>query len=205
MKKLIFLFCLTMLPALVLFACSDSTLQTELPTPGLDAGRDSAHVSADAEVPDAAVVVDAAVECGAPAHTFPFGDGGLFCPFSGVDGGPNKFCKSLTEQCCETPSTSQVDSTCEPRGTVCPVANSTPWECAHVQDCAGAQQCCAYGGPVSFNEGACDPFLSKFNGTRCEAKCAAGELVVCAVDSDCPDGQKCRAVRPKGGTIGVCR
>jgi hypothetical protein len=88
----------------------------------------------------------------------------------------------------------------------CPVAGSTPWQCADPADCPGGQVCCAHSGdagPVVVRSDTCGPYLSKFEGTRCATSCAAGELVVCEEDSACNTGT-CTAVKPKGNDIGVC-
>jgi hypothetical protein len=149
---------------------------------------------------------DAAADCGTPAKLFPpTADGGIFCPFSGPPGGKNVSCLD-TEQCCENAKGAGV-STCAPKGSVCPVAGATVWECEDPSSCPTGQKCCAHssaaGTPVTVGNDTCGPFLSKFSGTKCAAACATGELVVCEQQSECTTGT-CTAVKPKGNSIGVC-
>ncbi|MDB5216629.1 MAG: hypothetical protein JWO86_4556 [Myxococcaceae bacterium] len=149
---------------------------------------------------------DAGAECGTAAKLFPpKPDGGIFCPFSAADGGKNIYCKD-TEQCCENVMGAGA-STCVAKGTACPVATATAWECDDPANCAAGQKCCAHssasGTPVTVGSDTCGPFLSKFSGTKCAATCATGELVVCEQQSECTTGT-CTAVKPKGNDIGVC-
>ena len=148
---------------------------------------------------------DAAADCGTPAKLFPpTADGGIFCPFSGPPG-KNISCLD-TEQCCENAKGAGV-STCAPKGSVCPVAGATVWECEDPANCPAGQKCCAHssaaGTAVTVSSGTCGTFLSKFSGTKCAAACATGELVVCEQQSECTTGT-CTAVRPKNNSIGVC-
>ena len=148
---------------------------------------------------------DGGGDCGKPASLHvPKPDGGMYCPFSAADGGKTVYCP-ITDQCCETPSGTSP-STCETKGSTCPVSNSTVWECQSPADCTGGQKCCAHSGTaaaVTVGSDTCGPYLSKFSGTHCAASCASGELVVCEQPSDCSSGT-CTAVKPKGNDVGVC-
>jgi hypothetical protein len=190
-------------------ACSSDTTPTGAtvtpPTPEAGPGRDSSPgitPTADAGPP-----ADAGADCGTPAKLHPAKpDGGLFCPFSAPAGGKNVYCNSPAEQCCENPKGQGV-STCVAKGTACPVAAATVWECEDPSNCAAGQKCCAHSGDagmVTIASDSCGAYLSKFSGTRCAATCGAGELVVCEDQSACTTGT-CTAVKPKGNDIGVCK
>ena len=171
-----------------------------------DAGAKDSNVE-DTFVPesDSAPPGDAGSDCGKAASLHPNkGDGGIYCPFSAPPGGKNVYCLE-TEQCCENPAGAGV-STCVAKGTACPVANATVWECEDPLDCAG-KKCCAHsgdGGTVTIASDTCGPYLSKFSGTRCETACGTGELTVCEKQAECTTGT-CTAVKPKGNDIGVCK
>ena len=174
------------------------------PTP--EAGKDASV--GDTSLPDAIVPPqDAGSDCGKAAKLFPpKADGGLFCPFSATGaGGKDIYCLD-TQQCCENPK-GMGASTCVAKGTPCPVATATVWECEDPANCVGAgQKCCAHsgdGGGVTVATDTCGPYLSKFSGTKCAATCGTGELVVCEQQSECTTGT-CTAVKPKGNDIGVC-
>jgi hypothetical protein len=149
---------------------------------------------------------DAGSECGTAAKLFPpKPDGGTFCPFSAAAGGKDIYCTNA-QQCCENVKGAGV-STCETKGTACPIATATAWECEDPSNCAAGQKCCAHSGDagvVTVSSDTCGPFLSKFSGTKCATTCAAGELVVCEQQSECTTGT-CTAVKPKGNAIGVCK
>jgi hypothetical protein len=191
-------------------ACSSSTDSTSsssgaLPTP--DSSK-PAVTPTDASTPDTFVpATDAGAECGTPAKLFvPKPDGGIFCPFSATTtGGKDIYCLE-TEQCCENAKGTGA-STCVAKGTACPVATATVWECEDPSNCPASQKCCAHssaaGTAVTVGTDTCGPFLSKFAGTKCAAACTADELVVCEQDSECTMGT-CTAVKPKGNDIGVC-
>lgn len=194
-----------------LFACSSSngtsTSGDVAPTPSVTSH--DAGAGADSYVPtsDSSAPADAGSDCGTAASLHvPKADGGMFCPFSAPTGGKNIYC-STAQECCENPKGGGV-STCETRGTACPVATATAWECESPVDCAAGQVCCAHSGtagtPVTIGTDVCGPYLSKFSGTKCAATCATGELVVCEQASDCTSGT-CTAVKPKGNDIGVCQ
>ena len=192
-----------------LFACSSSnggttgdTVPTAVPTAVKDASApDTYSPPADSSV----TTPDAGSDCGTAAALHPpKADGGVYCPFSAPVGGKNLFC-NVTQECCENPKGGGV-STCETKGSACPNAAATVWECEDPSDCAG-QKCCAHGSAgtaVTIGTDTCGSFLSKFAGTKCAATCAAGELVVCEQQSECTTGT-CTAVKPKGNDIGVCK
>ena len=192
-----------------LFACSSSngtssgeTVPTAVPTSVKDASApDTYSPPGDSSM----TPQDAGSDCGTPAafHA-PKPDGGVYCPFSAPPGGKNLFC-NVTQECCENPKGSGV-STCETKGSACPVTGATVWECEDPSDCSG-QKCCAHGTAgtaVTIATDTCGPYLSKFAGTKCAATGAAGELVVCEQQSECTTGT-CTAVKPKFNDIGVCK
>jgi hypothetical protein len=190
-------------------ACSDNSTNTATPVYASPEASAKDVTETDTSMPpeeDSAPPVDAGSDCGKAASLHPnAGDGGIYCPFSAPTGGKNVYC-SETEQCCENPSGSGV-STCVAKGTACPVAAATVWECEDPADCSGGKKCCAHAGDagaVTVGSDTCGPYLSKFSGTRCETTCAANELVVCQKPADCATGT-CTAVKPKGNDIGVCK
>lgn len=201
------------LAAIVLWACSDngSAPATDTPyTPTPTTTRsDGGSTSPPPGTGDSGSTSpgDAGADCGKPAKLFPEpADGGMFCPFSGTNGGKDIYC-GRTDTCCQPPKSANTASTCvSGKTTTCPTPSSTAWECEGPLDCAGGQVCCAYGNgaPVALSTDTCGPYLSKFEGTKCEATCAAGELAVCSQASECPNGKTCTAVKPKGNDIGVC-
>ena len=192
-----------------LFACSSSNGSSSSgdvsPVPTSTAAHDASVAdSYSAPVDSSVVPVDGGSDCGTAAVLHPpKGDGGVYCPFSAPVGGKNLYC-TVTQECCENPKGGGV-STCETKGTACPNASATVWECEDPSDCPG-QICCAHGSAgtaVTVGTDTCGAFLSKFAGTKCAATCAAGELVVCEQQSECTSGT-CTAVKPKGNAIGVC-
>lgn len=190
-------------------ACSSSTASSssgDVPVPEAG-GKDV--VVADTSPGDTSVapVGDAGAECGTAAKLFPpKPDGGIFCPFSKTGAGGKDIYCAETEQCCENVMGAGA-STCVAKGTACPVATATVWECEDPANCPTGQQCCAHssaaGTAVTVSTDTCGAYLSKFSGTKCAATCAAGELVVCEQQSECAMGT-CTAVKPKGNDIGVC-
>jgi hypothetical protein len=140
---------------------------------------------------------------------------GVYCPFSGPDGGANVTC-AAGKECCEPPSTGT--STCVLESTGC-TAGDTEWQCDGPVDCAGgvsaANVCCGTG--TIDTQIACGPYpaypyVSDFKGTTCAASCNGGtfnggtlSFIVCSQTSDCPAGTPtCTPIEPKGGGIGYC-
>jgi hypothetical protein len=195
----------------LLEACSSdngNTGSTPVFPPAEAGAKDTSTSEPDTSMPGTdSSMTDAGSDCGKAASLHPnSGDGGIYCPFSATGaGGKNIYCLE-TEQCCENPSGSGA-STCVAKGTACPVATATVWECEDPTDCQGGKKCCAHsgdGGTVTIADDTCGPYLSKFSGTRCETTCGTGELVVCEKQAHCTTGT-CTAVKPKGNDIGVCR
>lgn len=193
----------------LLDACSDNGNSGSGSSLPLDSGAKGTDANAADSAPDddgSTGETDAGTDCATPPKLHPpKADGGIFCPYSGVDGGKNIYC-AITDTCCETPDKTTPSSCVSGKTTTCPVAKSTPWQCEDPADCAGGQKCCAYaqdGGAVTVKTDTCGPYLSHFAGTRCADTCAAGELVVCEEQSACSNGT-CTAVKPKGNAIGVC-
>ena len=136
----------------------------------------------------------------------------VYCPFSKVGMGKDVYCNNQSDaapqKCCETPPAANTPSTCVSAAAACPVAMSTPWECADPGDCGSGKQCCGTG---TFNANpsfpTCDNFASKFKGTHCAATCAAGEITMCTSDAECTSanaGTKCSTMSPKGNHVGAC-
>ena len=136
----------------------------------------------------------------------------VYCPFSKVGMGKDTYCNNQSDaapqKCCETPPAANTPSTCVSAAAACPVAMSTPWECADPGDCGSGKQCCGMG---TFNANpsfpTCDNFASKFKGTYCAATCAAGEITMCTSDAECTSanaGTKCSTMSPKGNHVGAC-
>lgn len=173
--------------------------------PTVDSGKDANLGDTSTPLQDSSPPEDAGSDCGKPAALHaPKAGGGIFCPFSAPPGGKNVDCAE-SEQCCQNPKGAGV-STCVTKGSACPVANATVWECEDPSNCAG-KLCCAHsgdGGTVTIATDTCGNYLSKFSGTRCSTVCAPGELVVCEQQSECSTGT-CTAVKPKGNDIGVCK
>lgn len=136
----------------------------------------------------------------------------VYCPFSKVGMGKDVYCNNesdaVPQKCCETPPAANTPSTCVSVAAACPVAMSTPWECADPGDCGSGKRCCGMG---TFNANpsfpTCDNFASKFKGTYCAASCAAGEITMCTSDAECASanaGTKCSTMSPKGNHVGAC-
>ncbi|AKV00744.1 hypothetical protein AKJ09_07407 [Labilithrix luteola] len=202
---------------LLVIACSSDGSSSPGETPPVTASADAgtksdAHTSGDTGTgsntgtDSSTPTGDGGSDCGTPATLHPpKADGGIYCPYSASDGGKNLYCPT-TDQCCES-AKGGSPSTCVTKGSACPTASATVWECESPLDCPGmGMQCCAHGGTkasVTVQQDTCGPYLSKFDGTRCASSCGAGELVVCEAPSDCATGT-CTAVKPKGNDIGVC-
>ena len=165
---------------------------------GRDAAGDAGTVPTDGgKVPDAS-------SCHPPTLHPPTGTNGVYCPFSGVDGGRDLTCARVTQQCCETPSDDAGASTCESVGAACPAAGSTIWECEDAVDCASGKSCC--GAAVVESDPVCNYLRAApgFGGTRCKATCGAGEVVICQQQSGCTTGT-CTPLRAAGNSVGTCR
>lgn len=142
--------------------------------------------------------------CHPPTLHPPAANAGVYCPFSGVDGGRDKVCARLTEQCCETPNDDAGASTCATVGSTCPAAGSTVWECEDSVECATGSVCC---GVITLEQDSvCGYFRAApgFGGTHCKASCGAGELTICQQQSGCKTGT-CTPVRAVGNSVGACR
>jgi hypothetical protein len=150
--------------------------------------------------------------CEKPPTLHPETAPGVYCPFSGVDGGDDITC-TAGQHCCETPESSNAASTCQPIGTPCPVANSIDWECEEAIDCTavdagdgGGPICCGTGTPTT--ETACGvtwPEWTAFTGTKCAASCPSPGITVCETQADCTgsDGG-CTASKAEGNQFGFC-
>lgn len=169
-----------------------------------NAGRDGAgDAGSNPGTGDGGTTADAS-SCHPPSLHAPSGTDGVFCPFSGVDGGRDLTCARVTQQCCETPNDDAGASTCQAVGSACPAAGSTTWECEDTVDCAAGKVCC---GAVTLEQDpVCGYFRAApgFGGTHCKASCGAGEVVVCQQQSGCTTGT-CTPFRAAGNAVGACR
>jgi len=137
---------------------------------------------------------------------------GVYCPFSGVDGGAALTCPA-GDHCCEPPATSNTTSTCVAASKACPIAASTRWDCDGTLDCAATPGtvCCGTGtieaqaAQPACGDGGIAPFeyISDFAGSSCAASCSGYQI--CSKDSECPGGATCSPVEPKGAGIGYCK
>jgi hypothetical protein len=143
----------------------------------------------------------------------------MYCPFSGVDGGKDIYC-SAGQQCCSPPE-GMGASTCLPDTESCPVKNSVDWVCEGTPDCNGnpGTICCGQGtiaiqtpqpgcGPDGGTLGEY-PYVSGFYGSACQASCATfGDggkgFQLCSQTSECPAGETCVPIKPKGNSVGYC-
>jgi hypothetical protein len=162
----------------------------------------SASASAAAACPSS-VVVDAGPDCGTPPALHPEADAGVYCPFTPTG---SIHC-APGEECCEAPSTSVDQSSCQAGGAACPITGSLTWACDGPLDCAGSSAgavCCAAGtvanDPVcSYDRGA------SFLGSHCAASCVAGEVSICDTTTDpCPTGTTCTPFKVAGVVLGTC-
>ena len=191
-----------------------STWERDGSEPGADAAPTQDGGAADAAIeatPDAGPARDDAgdpPDCGPAPALHPPGDASIFCPFAVPLGQPPLRC-AATEECCETLQDAGVPGSCQAKGTTCPVARSTRWECQDAVNCPSGQVCCAIGsdgGAVALDpNGACGrPRMVGFDGTRCSPSCGASALAVCESPASCPAGT-CRPLRARGVEIGVCQ
>jgi hypothetical protein len=141
--------------------------------------------------------------CGKVPTLHPETAAGVYCPFSGVDGGANLTC-SAGQICCETPESAGVPSTCIAGGP-CPVSMSTSWECDSPVDCeaSSAGPVCCGTAVVNVATGCGYDFLTSFTGTQCATSCGAGQFTVCESNSDCGGGT-CTPTKAQGSDIGNC-
>ena len=147
--------------------------------------------------------VDAGPVCGTPPVLHPEVQPGVYCPFTAAGA---IHCVA-GQECCETPSTVPLGSTCEPAGAACPVTGSLAWGCDGPVDCAGSAAgavCCAAGSVAldpacGFHRG------SGFAGSHCATSCATGEVSICAATTDpCAAGTQCTAFKMAGVVLGTC-
>ena len=151
-------------------------------------------------------------------------DGGMYCPFSGVDGGKTEYWKAPSQVCCvakfDEDSGTSLPSVCVDSTTILPDGGgcstgpgSILFECEGPLDCAGSvggAVCCG-SGMVTNSNPACSVdagfgYVSGAagKGTSCAASCAAGQTVVCAVQADCTGGTICTPTDLHGNHIGYC-
>jgi hypothetical protein len=137
-------------------------------------------------------------------------EAGVYCPFSGVDGGKAITCTG-GQICCETPENDAgLISTCESAGTTCPVSGSAVWGCEGPVDCtaagsAGPLCCLTASAIVPEGMGCTYDYVSHFGGTACATSCPTGQFTVCEADGDCPSGMMCVPTTSKGNQFGVCQ
>ena len=197
-------------------ACSSDTTTF----PGTDAGKPDTSVNdsakpdtgSDTSTPDTSTS-DAG--CASPPKLFPPTEAGVFCPFGRTDAGKSEYCTPNSQVCCVSPSSDAGSSTCNTPGT-CTSGWST-WACASPQECAGSGMVCCLQAGVLEPDLKCSGYQKTkgFTSTTCvsTAKCTgtvdAGSFtdtlyVACEVQSDCPQGKTCTAIKTTGTSIGVC-
>jgi hypothetical protein len=201
--------------ASVLFACSSN--QAIDPGPGTSpTATGEAGVkppdSGDRGNPttDGGVTGDAADDGAASCRTarlYPTtADKGVFCPYSGVDGGKDINCPKSTA-CCQTQKASDGDSKCQPLGSACPATDSgVPawnWECEDSVNCGTGKVCC---GAVTLEPNPDCPysFGKDLTKTACKTTCAADEKVICQAQSSCTTGT-CTPFRISETWMGTCK
>lgn len=144
---------------------------------------------------------DGGVDCGTTATLHP-SDGGLYCPFSAVDGGANAYCIPNVQHCCEP---AMGTSTCKPIASACAMTD-TDWQCEDKTDCPNNMQCCGIGKPGGPDPGCVNLFATGFKGSHCAASCMQGsEFIICESSSECPNNQTCKPAKLKGNQVGICQ
>lgn len=178
-------------------AVDDATLES-----GHDAAPDSGH---DADVSDSAMAIDAADAAMCSNPSTPMlrfrASPGVYCPFG--PGNMPMVC-GAADECCEPPHVSGSASSCQAKGTACPVVGSAAWACEETLDCDGGKVCCAAGTL------ALDPACGFLRGSvslaasACATSCGAGELHICASQAECTAGTVCTPFKVKGLELGAC-
>jgi len=148
--------------------------------------------------------------CESPPSLYAESAPGVYCPFSAADGGKNVTC-AAGQHCCETPTSANTPSTCEPAGTPCPVTGSIDWQCEEATDCTAAGSagpiCCGTGSPTTETScGVTWPEWTGFTGTKCATSCPAPGITVCEKNADCTTdaGSTCTATKADGNQFGFC-
>jgi hypothetical protein len=135
------------------------------------------------------------------------GPGTLYCPFSGVDGGPDQYCVPGPQHCCETPEGS-TPTQCQPIATACMTGTGyVDWQCEDpVADCsAGAPVCCAPGASIGLGCPGCGNFAHQMNGTTCVPTGACAGIILCTSNAECPAGlPTCTPFEKAGNQVGGC-
>ena len=219
--------CLAFLGATALAGCSSSSSNTGAfggGDSGTSPATDSGGGGSDTGTVDSGVGADTGTTdddsgsssggdsgtCESPPTLHPETAAGVYCPFSGVNGGSDVTC-TAGQHCCETPESANTPSTCEPMGTACPVSGSIDWQCEEAIDCTAAGSagpiCCGTGSPTS--ETACGvtwPEWTGFTGTKCATSCPAPGITVCEKTADCTSdaGSTCTASKADGNQFGFC-
>jgi hypothetical protein len=124
----------------------------------------------------------------------------VYCPFSGVNGGPAQYCTAMTQHCCEP---SMGSAMCQPIATAC-AAGETDWQCEDpVADCGAGMDCCGAGATLVVDN-VCGSFARTFHGSTCVAAGSCTGIQLCTSDSECPTGKTCVPFRSKGNQVGGC-
>ena len=147
--------------------------------------------------------VDAGPVCGTPPVLHPEAQAGVYCPFTATG---SIHC-AAGEECCETPTTVPLGSTCQPEGATCPVTGSLAWGCDGPVDCAGnaAGAVCCAAGTVALDPACGFHRGAGFAGSHCATSCATGEVSICAAPTDpCAAGTQCTAFKMAGVVLGTC-
>jgi hypothetical protein len=171
-------------------------------TPG-DAGSDAPE-SAAATDGSGGVTDSSRCDPVASLPTLPATDasyfGQTFCPFLPEASTPSEHHCATGDHCCEGPE--GTDSVCTPSAQSCGTApGSIDWSCQYpgAGQCAAGELCCATATLVvtgaSSGDAGCGNYVTGLTKTSCYvgASCPAGDIQMCATDSDCPSGERCNA------------
>lgn len=155
-----------------------------------------------------------AAQCSNPGTLHPpkldAGPGSIYCPFSGVDGGPNEYCIPASEHCCETPA-GAIPSGCDPIGTACGVGSGyTDWQCEDpIADCTLPNgDCCAPGATLELggvvNGKTCGNYAKGMTKAICVPLGSCVGIQLCTSDNECPAGKTCTPFTKSGNQVGGC-
>ncbi len=210
-------------------ACSSSSSNQVLPgevdaSTGVDSGGpgpgvDSGGPGTDSGVPS----MDAGVDCGKlpTLHTPGLGP---YCPFQ--EGGTGDAATLFfgdcpaTDTCCDYQGPNGgPPATCAANAGACPAPDAgyilIAFGCDTKSQCPANNLCCMFGKDGGTTNVTTNPTCStgvllkalNVGGTKCEpaTQCAAGEIKLCADDTECTSPQKCTAFPTNAQQLGVCK
>ncbi len=160
---------------------------------------------------------DTGVNCGATPSLHPDEGGTIYCGYE-TDGGM-LLCQT-GQECCIGGSLGGAQwapQECAAFGSPCTNGDDggqppVPMECSQAADCvangvASPVSCCLKGvNPPTDPPGCTYPKARYGTGMVCEtsAQCAPGEVQICSVQTDCPNGTTCTAGKWKLFQVGFC-